>query len=230
MKPVLELKKTEKKDYAFDEAIKTLRTNIQFSANRKKVILITSAKANEGKSSISYELSVSMTQIGKKVLLVDADIWRSVFITRYQIEQEIFGLSQYLSGQKELDEVVYDTNIERFHLLPAGPFAPNPTNLFEDPLFTQMLDKAREEYDYIIVDTPPLNSVIDAAVIAKYCDGAVLVLQAGGVSYKVAQKVKGQLVKSGCPILGVVLNKVNTTSKGYYYGSYYGTSGGYYPK
>ena len=93
-----------------------------------------------------------------------------------------------------------------------------------------MLDKAREEYDYIIVDTPPLNSVIDAAVIAKYCDGAVLVLQAGGVSYKVAQKVKGQLVKSGCPILGVVLNKVNTTNKGYYYGSYYGASGGYYPK
>lgn len=230
MKPILELKKAEKKDYAFEEAIKTLRTNIQFSGNRKKVILITSAKANEGKSSIAYELSVSMTQIGKKVLLVDADIWRSVFLTRYQIEQEIFGLSQYLSGQKELNEVVYDTNIERFHVLPSGPFAPNPTNLFEDPLFTQMLEKVREEYDYIIVDTPPLNSVIDAAVIAQYCDGAVLILQAGNVSYKIAQKVKGQLVKCGCPILGVVLNKVDTTSKGYYYGSYYGTGGGYYPK
>lgn len=227
MKQSIVLKKQEKKDYAFEEAIKTLRTNVQFSGNRKKVILLTSVMANEGKSSLTYELAVSLTQIGKRVLLVDADIWRSVFVNRYGLDKEVSGLSQYLSGQKELDEVIYETNIERFSVLPAGPFAPNPTNLLEDPIFGEMLEKVKEEYDYVLVDTPPLGSVIDAAVIAKHCDGAIIVLQAGRASYKMAQKVKNQLMKSDCQIMGVVLNRVNI-SKGSFYGLYYGSYGSYY--
>ncbi|MDO4296127.1 MAG: CpsD/CapB family tyrosine-protein kinase [bacterium] len=227
--PKVRLQKSEKQDYAFEEAIKTLRTNIQFSGSNKKVILFTSAVAHEGKSSLAFETAFSLSQIGKKVLLVDTDMWKSVLTSRYQFDKEVKGLSQYLSGQEKLEQVIYATNFENFDVLAAGPFAPNPTNLLEEALFGELIKTQREKYDYIIIDTPPLGTVIDAAVSAKHCDGAVLVLEAGETSYKMAQKTKRQLERTACPILGVVLNKVNM-KKGSYYGSYYRKYNSYYEK
>ena len=112
----------------------------------------------------------------------------------------------------------------------AGPSTPNPAELLGNAKFEEMLCGAREHYDYVLIDSPPLGSVIDAAIIARNVDGAVIVVESGVISYKMVQKVKGQLEKSGCRILGAVLNKVNQESKGYYsgyYSKYYGKYSGY---
>lgn len=207
--------------YFYQETMKTLRTNVQFSGKNNRVILVTSSFSGEGKSSISFSLASELGKTGKKVLLVDADIRNSVYKSRYGIREETLGLSQYLSGQVEhIDEVVCKTNYENLYMILSGPFAPNPTEMLGDEQFGQMLKAARQVFEYVIVDTPPLGSVVDAAVIGQYCDSAILVIQSDATSFRVCQRVKTQLEKSGCKILGVVLNKVDVRSKRYYGGKY----------
>ena len=176
MEETLKLKNSEKKDYHYEEAIKTLRTNLQFCSSSMKVIMFTSSLPDEGKSEITFALASSFGSIGKKVLLVDGDIRKSVLVKRYEIKGNPNGLSQYLSGQKPLEKVLYHTDRENLDMILAGPYSPDPAELLEDTLFRDMLEKARENYDYIIIDTPPMGSVIDGAIIAGHCDGAVIVL------------------------------------------------------
>lgn len=221
------LKDPKKSDYFYEESIKTLRTNIQFSSKQVKVVLLTSCYPNEGKSDIAFSLSLEMGKAGKRVLLVDADIRKSNFIKRYSVNQTIHGLSQYLSGQVERQWITYQTNFPNVDMIFAGPLAPNPSELLGDPAFGELLEEKRKEYDYIFIDTPPIGSMIDAAIVAEKSDGAVLVIESEAVSYSVAQKSLTQLERSGCKILGAVLNKVDM-KKDKYYSSYYGRYGGYY--
>ncbi len=221
------LKDPKKSDYFYEESIKTLRTNIQFSSKQVKVVLLTSCYPNEGKSDIAFSLSLEMGKAGKRVLLVDADIRKSNFIKRYSVNQTIHGLSQYLSGQVERQWITYQTNFPNVDIIFAGPLAPNPSELLGDPAFGELLEEKRKEYDYIFIDTPPIGSMIDAAIVAEKSDGAVLVIESEAVSYSVAQKSLAQLERSGCKILGAVLNKVDM-KKDKYYSSYYGRYGGYY--
>jgi capsular exopolysaccharide synthesis family protein len=218
-------------DYNYNEAIKTLRTNLQFCGSNIHTIMFTSALPDEGKSDISFAAAQSLAQIGKRVLLIDADIRKSILVSRYRLEDEVFGLSQFLSGQKKLEEVMYDTNISNLHVIFAGPYSPNPSELLEEDLFSAMLESVRPYYDYIIIDTPPMANLIDGAIVARHCDGAVMVIESGAISYRLEQKVKDQLEKSGCRILGVVLNKVDIHNESYYgkYGRYsrYGKYGKY---
>ncbi len=221
------LKDPKKSDYFYEEAIKTLRTNIQFSSKQVKVVLLTSCYPNEGKSDIAFSLSLEMGKTGKRVLLMDADIRKSNFIKRYSVNQTIQGLSQYLSGQVERQWITYQTNFPNVDMIFAGPLAPNPSELLSDPAFGELLEEKRKEYDYIFIDTPPIGNMIDAAVVAEKSDGAVLVIESEAVSYSVAQKSLSQLERSGCKILGAVLNKVDM-KKDKYYSSYYGRYGDYY--
>ena len=223
----VELILDDNKDYGTREAFNTLRTNILFSGRDVKTILITSCLANEGKSTISFETAVGLARVGKKVLLIDADLRKSAYASRYTKETGLTGLSQYLSGQSELDGVLYATQIPTLNIIFSGPFPPNPTELVGASAFGELLKAEREHYDYILIDTPPLGLVIDAAVMATACDGAVIVIGAGSVSYHVAQHVTEQLKKSGCRILGAVLNqnRKGKRSKNQYYNSYYGKYG-----
>lgn len=230
------LKYNVKDDYNYREAIKTLRTNIQFCGSNIHVIMLTSSLPDEGKSNIAFSLAESLAQIGHKTLLLDADIRKSVMLTRFQRigHEEMNGLSQYLSGQKLLRDIIYETNVTDLHVALAGPYSPNPTELLEENLFSIMFDVLRVTYDYIIIDTPPMAEVIDGAIIAKHCDGAVMVIESGVISYKLEQKVKKQLETAGCRILGAVLNKVDKSQYGKYgkyghYGKYskYGKYGKY---
>ena len=162
-------------------------------------------------------------------MLIDADIRKSVYKSRYSIGEETLGLSQYLSGQVEhIDEIVCKTNYENVYMILSGPYAPNPTEMLGDEQFGQLLKAARQVFEYVIVDTPPLGIVVDAAVIGQYCDGAIIVIEKDSTSYRVCQKVKSQLEKSGCKILGAVLNKVESKGKGYYGGKYGHVYGGAY--
>ena len=221
MSQFVTLNRIMKDDYHYNEAIKTLRTNIQFCGSGIKTIMLTSSLPDEGKSDITFAMASSLAQIGKKVVMIDADIRKSVLVSRYQLEREVSGLSQYLSGQRSLENVIYDTNIENLSIIFAGPYSPNPADLLEESLFGDMISKLKEKYDYIIVDTPPMGNLIDGAIVARQCDGAVMVIESGSISYRLEQRVK-----SGCRILGVVLNKVNMERNGYY-SKYYGKYGKY---
>lgn len=215
-------------DYSYNEAIKTLRTNIQFCGHNIRTVMFTSSIPDEGKSELTFETARSLGQIGKKVLLIDADIRKSVLASRCHVKQEVDGLSQYLSGQKSAEEVIYDTDIANLSVIFAGPYAPNPSELLEEDQFKKLLEYAREYFDYILIDTPPMVNLIDGAIVASHCDGAIMVIESGAISYRLEQKVKRQLEKSGCRILGAVLNKVDVRRDPYYgkYGRYshYGKS------
>lgn len=220
--------KTQKLDYSGAEAYKSLRTNLQFCGEDKKVIAITSCTTNEGKSSVTMNLAMSLAEAGKKVLLIDADLRKSVLVGRTKVKESIKGLTHYLSKQAALIEVICATNVKNMHIVYAGPVPPNPAELLGGKYFRELLSSLRKVYDYILVDTPPLGSVIDSAIIAEECDGSIMVIETGVISYRFAQDVKSQLEKSNCPILGVVLNKVDMSKQGYYgkyYGRYYGKYG-----
>ena len=206
------------------EAYKTLRTNLQFCGTDVKSIAITSCTPEEGKTTTSLNLAKALAESGKRVLLIDADLRKSVLISRCRVHQSVRGLSHYLSGQMAFGDVVCSTNIPNMHIIFAGKVPPNPAELLGGKNFQMMMQKLKDIYDYIIVDTPPLGSVIDAAVIANVCDGSVLVLSANTISRRFAKKVADQLKMANCPVLGVILNKVDAKNSTYgkYYGKYYG--------
>ena len=224
----IELSVEGQNNYFMREAFNTLRTNILFSGKDVKTIIITSCMAHEGKSTISFETSRSLAESGKKVLLIDADLRKSVMVSRLTKERGITGLSQLLSGQISIDQSIYKTQIEGLDVIFAGPYPPNPTELVGSGAFKELLDAKRDSYDYIIIDAPPLGLVIDAAVMSTVCDGAVIVINTGHIKYRMAQGVKAQLEKSGCRILGVVLNQIDRKksvgSSDSYYGSKYESS------
>ena len=209
-------------DFKTKEAYKTLRTNVQFCGNDVKIISLTSCVPNEGKSMVSFNLAISMSETGKKVLFIDADLRKSVLIGRYKINKAIKGLTQYLSGVEQLDDVRYSTNVKNMDLILSGPVPPNPAELLNNEKFTELLETARKEYDYVIIDTPPIGQVIDPAIVAQQTDGVIFLISQANISYKYAQKQIEQMRKSGCRILGAVLNKVDPEEKGGYYGGYYG--------
>lgn len=208
-------------DYRTKESYKALRTNIQFCGNDIKVISLTSCTPNEGKSSIAFNMAESFAEIGKKTIFLDADLRKSVLIGRYKVGEVEFGLSHYLSGQNTLEEVICHTDTDDLDIVFCGSYSPNPAELLSHSRFEDMIKILREDYDYIIVDTPPLGSVIDSAIIAGSVDGVILVIESNAISYKFARSVKQQLEKTNCRILGSILNKV-PMDKSKYYGKYYG--------
>ena len=214
-------------DYFYSESIKTLRTNIQLSGQSIKTILVTSCYPNEGKSDIALRLAQDLGSIGKKVLLLDADIRKTAYVGRLEVQEEVKGLSQLLSGQAGLQDIIYNTNFPNMDIIFGGPSAPNPSGLLSENIFNILIKELKDYYNYILIDTPPIGTVIDAAVIGRCCDGAVFLIQPGNVRYRDAQKAFAQLEKSGCRILGAVLNKIDTSGDKYY-SSYYKHYGEYY--
>lgn len=208
--------------YGTREAIKTLRTNIQFCGDDKQVIMITSCLPGEGKTRTAIDLSCSIAEMNKTVILIDADMRKSVMASRLHIESEVKGLSHFLSGQCTLADAIVSTSVPKMHLLMSGPLAPNPTELLETNRFKGMVESLRKVYDYIILDCSPLGLVIDSAIVARQSDGAILVVESGKTKYRLVQDVKAKLEYTGCPILGVVLNKVERGKQKGYYNKYYG--------
>lgn len=216
----------KKQNYSIRESFKALRTNFLFCGTENKVVLITSCVKNEGKSTVSIELSKSLSLSEKKVLLIDADLRKSMFASKYTTNDgNILGLSEYLSGQADYEDILFGTQNENLHLIFAGAVPPNPVELLGSQKFANLVKKVREEYDYIIIDAAPLGAVIDASVISTVCDGGILVITANYIGQRFAMDVKEQLQKSGCKVLGAVLNRVPIKSGSYYnryYKRYYG--------
>lgn len=215
-------------DYRMTEGLNQLKTNLAFCGKDIKVITITSSVPNEGKSSVTFDLARSLADSGKKILVVDADLRKSVMSSKYHIQGIEKGLSHYLTGQAGIEEIIYETEVEGLYMTMAGPLSPDPTSLVESEQFGNYISKARENYDYVIIDTPPLGVVIDAVIIGQYSDGAVIVIEQGVIKRKVVQDVIKQLKKGNVRILGAVLNKVDERIGAYgnyeYHYSYYGES------
>lgn len=213
----LQLRIPETDDFFVQEAYKVLRTNVQFCGQDIKVIAITSCDENEGKTTVALHLAHSLAELEKRVLIIDADMRKSVMAGRYTNAKKVTGLSEVLTGMKEIDECIYATQLPLLHLMFAGKYPPNPVELLSGEYFSKLITEARKVFDYIIVDTPPLGRVIDAAVIAPNCDGVILVLGGKNIHYRQAQEVVAQLKKSNSKILGVVKNNAKKKSVGYYY-------------
>ena len=211
--------KKKQAGYQTTEAFRTIKTNLRFCGRDKKVIAVTSCVPNEGKSSVSMRLAQALREDGAKVVLVDADLRKSVMFRQVLIEKGCKGLSDYLAGQCSVNDIICDTDLENFKIILCGITPPNPTELLRTEAFRKLLQKLREMYDYVLVDTPPVGLVIDAAVIAESCDGILWVISSGQISRRIALETKEQIEKSGCPVLGAGLNKTESSLSEYeYYG------------
>lgn len=220
--------------YAVEEAMNRLRINIKFCGKNTRKILLTSCLPNEGKSTVSSYLWKMLAEAGFPTVLVDVDLRKSVMKSRFQIEygEDMKGLNHYLSGMAEYEEVVYETNIQNGFIVPCTQLLENPSALLEDVRFRELLDKLAEHYRFVIIDTPPLGSVSDGALVASMCDGAVLVVRAGDTPKAMIRQSLHEIEQSGCKLLGTVLNRAEVKSRAYgkYYGKYankYGYGYGY---
>lgn len=222
-------------DLPFDvtESINQLRVNLSFTGSDIKVIMITSTVPNEGKSFVSQGLWRSLAGVGKRVLHIDCDLRMSEArsVLNMTTNGEFVGIAHLLSGQADIPDVVYKTNVPNGYMLPVTTAVADPTILLESERFRILLENCRETFDCIILDTPPLGSVADALNISKYCDGTVLVVRSGFTKKKFVNESVQALKRAGSPLLGIVLNRVDTGKKGsaYYYKDYY-KYGTYYYK
>lgn len=214
------------------EQFKTIRTNIQFSSVDKQLqsILFTSSEPSEGKSTISNNMAVTWTDQGTKVVLVDADLRRPAVHRSFDVSNRM-GLTNYLSGNADLSAVVRETMVKDLSVITSGPVPPNPAELLGSKRIENLLSELTAEFDLVIVDAPPVNTVTDAQLLASRIDGTVLVVPQGIADKNGVRRAKQLLETVHANILGTVMNRVTAQkSVGYYGGNYYGGSyyGGYY--
>lgn len=220
------LSRFEKLDYACGEAMNTLCTNLEFSGKSVKKIMFTSCRPQEGKSFLTLNMMRTMAGLGKRIVLVDCDLRRSMLESKYisMVEGEKLGMTHYLAGQCQAEDIVYQTNIQNAYLVMVGRDVANSLQLLSTPLLGQLLNRLSESFDYVLVDAPPVGTIIDAALIARDCDGVVFAVSSNQIGRRELVDSVNQIRKTGTPILGSVLNKVefdSSTAKKYYYKSYY---------
>ncbi len=212
------------------EAFRSLRTSLHFSAinKDKKTIVFTSTFPREGKSTVSANTAVVMAQTGAKVLMVDCDLRRSSQHHHFGLDK-VPGLSEVLTRDVTFEQAINQTAIPGLDLLCAGTTPPNPSELLGSEEMRQLLMSQRDNYDYIVIDAPPVLAVTDAPVLTLVSDIVVLVMEAGRVPIKAAQHMREILARLNAPIAGLVLNdKTGEGERFSYYGkNYYGKAYGY---
>ncbi|MDI9520804.1 MAG: CpsD/CapB family tyrosine-protein kinase [Bacillota bacterium] len=212
-------------DYAGTEAMNTLCTNLSYCGTDIRVVLFTSRYENEGKSSIAMNVMRTLASYGKRVLMVDADLRRSTLARNYRFsfsQPEAFGLAQYLAGMCALEDAVYQTNLPGAYILPAGRNVLDSMQLLASSRYGEMMNILRGQFDMVLVDSPPAGVVVDAVEIAKYCNGAVIVVGYNKGRGQDIGEVAASIAKTGCKVLGAVMNGVNLKSfrnRKYYYRS-----------
>lgn len=216
-----------KSPFAFREAYNVLRSNLEFISlgGEVKVIALTSALPDEGKSVTAINLAINLSEAGKRVCLIDADM-RKPSVHRYLNLRGTTtgGLSTYLSGAATAESVIGRARGYNFHVMLAGKIPPNPSELLSHERFNQLTTDLKELFDYIIIDTPPVGAVTDATIVGRLgADGVILVVRQKFANEEVILKAKNRLVESGANLLGVILNgydashNVNATDQDYYY-------------
>lgn len=209
------------------EAYRILRTNIEFSNIDKniKTILVTSAQQNEGKStSISNLASTFASLENKKVLIIDCDL-RNPSVHKMFNVSNISGLTDVLTGQKDIDKCIEKTKVKNLDILKAGKIPPNPSEILQSKKMRNFMEVIKEYYDYIFIDSPPVGIVADASILAQYSDGTILLVAANEADIEAVKVAKERLEGVNANILGAILNKFEVDSSSYgYYNYYYGST------
>lgn len=203
------------------EQYRTIRTNLQYAAVDQKLetLLVTSSTPAEGKSMTTANLGVVYAQQGKKVLLIDADLRKPTVHYTFRLDN-LQGLSNILVGDGRLEQVANASSIDNLDIISSGPIPPNPSELLGSQMMRKLIEEAKQIYDIIIFDTPPILAVTDAQILANVVDGSILVVRSGKTEYEAAIKAKESLEKSSSKILGTVLNDMEKKNSNYHY--YYG--------
>lgn len=223
--PLLEITQFPESDFVSHEAMNTLCTNLSYCGPDVRKVMITSRYAGEGKSYVSMNLMRTLSKLGRRVVLVDTDLRASGIQGDYQLRystEKHYGLSDYLSGHCSVSEVLYQTNIPGAYMIPAGHEAPNPLQLLDTDTMKQLVEWLGKQFDVVLIDTPPVGVLVDAVAMAKFCDGALLVVgYRKGSQNEIGDAVK-HIKQTGCKMLGAVLNGVkfkSLSNKHYYYSS-----------
>jgi len=207
------------------ETIRGMRTAILLSrpGAPPKIIMIVSTRPAEGKSYVASLMGITFALNGSKVLLLDADLRRPALHLRFRMGKGL-GLSSVLSGKATLHEAIVEwPDLPNIHVLPSGPVPPLPSELLGSKQMEEVLAQARSEYDFVIIDTPPVLLVTDASVLGRLVDAAILVIRYGATQKEVVRRCIDQLERSGTQLLGIAVNAVDDTAPGYseYYGPKY---------
>lgn len=206
------------------EAFRTIRTNIQFSSinNSLKTIVFASTTPDEGKSTVVANLALVMAQAGQKVVVLDCDFRNPTQHKLFKLQNK--GLSNCVATGKDVFEIIQNSGTPGLDIITSGPVAPNPSEILASSRMKEVLEELKEKYDYVLIDTPPVLPVTDAAVLASRVDGVILITAWNKIDPAMAKESKARLDKAGAKMLGVLFNKVEVGSNGH--GSGYGY--GYY--
>lgn len=201
------------------ESFRTLRSNLQFSEFGKniKLIVVTSANPNEGKSEVSINLAASLAQQGKKVIIIDADMRKPTQHKLTELNNTV-GLSTFLLKRSGVDSINHLTiNDVNFDVLTSGPVPPNPSEMLASSSMEETLRAFEDFYDYVIIDTPPLLAATDAQVLASIADATLLVVDIKISKRRQVIEAKRRLDHVGARLLGVIMNKIDSHKDTYYY-------------
>ncbi len=203
------------------EVFRGMRTQMLFSAggDQSKIIGVTSAKSGEGKSTVSANLAISLSQTGRDVLLVDCDLRRPRVHKLFASPNSV-GLSDVLTGKRELSDAISATEVPHLSTLTSGPIPENPAELLDSENFTQLLGVLREKFDIILLDCPPVLPVSDPAIVAPKVDGMVVVIRIDSECRPQASRVQQILAGVDARILGLVVNRSTETKGRYAYNAY----------
>lgn len=211
----------KKTPFIIQEAYRTARTNIIFSladsSEKCKVLCITSANAGEGKTTTALNLAITFAQTGSKVLLIDADL-RKPRIHQYLGVVKSDGLTTVLSKQKEFEDVVYHNLRPGLDCMTSGSIPPNPAELLGSESMEKLLDKLKLQYDYILIDTPPVTVVTDAVALSGYVSGIMLIVREGFTNYESIDQALSLLNIAKAKLIGFFINDIDAMSMNY--GSY----------
>ncbi len=205
--------------FAAQEAYRTLRTNVRFALQGKgcKKICITSGAAGEGKSITLLNFAISMAEAGQKVLLIDADLRRPA-LARLLVEKAAPGLSNVLAGLVGVEDAIHKNVYQNLDIMFSGDIPPNPSELLSSDAMRQLVEQISQKYDYILVDTPPVNLVSDVCVVANLLDGVLLLARQNSSRKDELKRAVSRLQLTGAKILGFILNDATLSkSKSYYY-------------
>jgi capsular exopolysaccharide synthesis family protein len=196
-------------DSPISEAFRSLRFNLESIVDREmKTITITSAGQGEGKTTTALNLAVASAQIGRKVLLLDADLRNPAIHLSFGMDN-INGLTNFLTGQSSAKEIIREAYLDNLSIITSGPLLPNPAELLASNALSSLLTELKRDYELIIVDAPSILPLTDAKIIAAKCDGVLLVVGYGKLKQNVAKRVKEELVLTKAKLIGVVLNRMN---------------------
>ncbi len=202
------------------ESYRTLRTNIQYSSFDKeyRVIVVTSSEPGEGKSTTAGNLALCMAQGDKKVILIDCDLRKPSLHKKFKISN-LVGLSDVIIGKADLATAAHRYNKDLV-LLTSGKIPPNPSEMLSSKIMEKLLESLKDTFDYIILDTPPVQAVTDSQILSTKSDGTILVVRAERTKKESVQNAINLLKKVNANIIGTVLNGIDVSRNKYYY--YYG--------